>query len=176
MAAKTKYAGALAAVVGLLAAVGLLVLMLVVEAQPAEANYSGEPGKIAYSVWGGNDTQIYTIWPGGGGNRQLTYNNSSTVNILPAYSPNGKRIAYAGKVRNDSEIYTTKVGGGGKFNVTDNTSNDGEPTYSPSGKRIAYISGTGYKYELYTIKTDGSGKHRVTDNVEYVFAPYWGSR
>jgi len=42
----------LAAAAGLLAAVGLMVVLY---AQPAEANYPGKPGKIAYSVWDGND-------------------------------------------------------------------------------------------------------------------------
>jgi hypothetical protein len=47
---------------GLLAAVGLVVLYV----QPAEANYPGKPGKIAYSGWDGNDLEIYTINPNGG--------------------------------------------------------------------------------------------------------------
>ena len=45
---KTNRLGTLAAVVGLLMAAGLLVLMLVVEARPAEATFPGKTGKIAY--------------------------------------------------------------------------------------------------------------------------------
>jgi len=50
------------AAAGLLAAVGLVVVLY---AQPAEANYPGKPGKIAYSGWDGNDLEIYTINPNG---------------------------------------------------------------------------------------------------------------
>ncbi len=51
------------AAAGLLAAVGLLVVLY---AQPAEANYPGKPGKIAYAGYDGNDQEIYTINAGGG--------------------------------------------------------------------------------------------------------------
>jgi hypothetical protein len=44
------------AAAGLLVAVGLVILY----AQPAEANYPGKPGKIAYSGDDGNDLEIYT--------------------------------------------------------------------------------------------------------------------
>ena len=77
------------AAAGLLAAVGLFVVVLY--AQPAEANFPGKPGKIAYAGYDGQDYEIYTINPNGGGKKQLTDN--STNDLEPAYSPNGKRIA-----------------------------------------------------------------------------------
>jgi hypothetical protein len=53
---------AAAGLAGLLAAVGLLVVLY---AKPAEANYPGKPGKIAYTVWedrsGKRNQDIYTI-------------------------------------------------------------------------------------------------------------------
>ena len=55
------------AVAGLLAAVGLVMILY---AQPAEANYPGKPGKIAFSQDDGNDFEIYTIKPDGGGRQQ----------------------------------------------------------------------------------------------------------
>src|ERR671938_266005 len=103
------------AAAGLLAAVGLVVLY----AQPAEANYPGANGKIAYAGEGGTDEEIYTIKPNGGGKRQLTFN--TTVNDQPAYSPNGKRIAYSGYDGNDFEIYTIKAGGGDQRQLTANS-------------------------------------------------------
>jgi hypothetical protein len=52
------------AAAGLLAAVGLVVLY----AQPAEANYPGTPGKIYYAGDDGQDFEIYSINPDGGSN------------------------------------------------------------------------------------------------------------
>src|SRR5829696_8497253 len=104
---------------GLLAAAGLVVVLY---AQPAEANYPGTPGKIAYSGWDGKDLEIYTINPNGGSNVKVTNNQSGDE--APAYSPNAKKIAYSGWDGKDLEIYTINPGGGSRKNVTNNNTND----------------------------------------------------
>src|SRR5215218_4757193 len=113
------------AAAGLLAAVGVFVVVLY--AQPAEANFPGKPAKIAYAGYDGQDYEIYTINASGGGKKQLTDN--STDDRYPAYSASGKKIAYAGKdaPNGDYEIYTINSGGGGKKQLTDNTLSDNEP-------------------------------------------------
>jgi hypothetical protein len=87
------------AAAGLLAAVGLFVVVLY--AQPAEANFPGKPGKIAFAGYDGQDYEIYTINPNGGGKKQLTDN--SLDDREPAYSPSGKKIAYSGKDAPDGD-------------------------------------------------------------------------
>jgi hypothetical protein len=62
------------AAAGLLAAVGLLVVILY--AQPAEATFPGKSGKIAYSGYDGTDFEIYTIKSGGGGKFPVTDNGT----------------------------------------------------------------------------------------------------
>jgi Tol biopolymer transport system component len=117
-----------AAAAGLLAAVGLFVVVLY--AQPAEANFPGKPGKIAYSGLDApnGDYEIYTINPNGGGKKQLTDN--SLDDREPAYSPSGKKIAFYAydAINGDPEIYTINAGGGGgRQPVTDNANNDRDP-------------------------------------------------
>ena len=148
--AKTNHLGALAAAVGAtLVAVGLLVLMmlLVVDVQPAEAAFPGKNGKIAYSGSDGNDFEIFTIDPGGGNRFQVTDNNNKRGDIEPSFSPDGKRIAYSGYDRHDYEIFTISVDGGNRFQVTHHAGvhTGGKyppsyvtPDYSPDGKKIAY--------------------------------------
>jgi hypothetical protein len=111
------------AAAGLLAGVGLFVVVLY--AQPAEANFPGKPGKIAFSQDDGNDFEIYTIKADGGGKKQLTDNSSD--DRYPSYSPSGKKIAFQGYDGNDNEIYTINPGGGGRTPVTDNGTRDFEP-------------------------------------------------
>jgi hypothetical protein len=111
------------AAAGLLAAVGLF--MVVLYAQPAEANFPSKPGKIVFSQDDGNDFEIYTINPNGGGKKQLTDNSSDDRS--PSYSPSGKKIAFQGYDGNDNEIYTINPGGGGRQQVTDNGTRDFEP-------------------------------------------------
>ena len=130
---KTNQWGALAAAAGTLAAVGLLLLiMVVVEAGPAEATFPGKPAKIAYQGSDGQDAEIYTIKSGGGGKKQLTDN--STADFEPSYSPSGKKIAYQGEdgPNGDYEVYTINPGGGSKFRVTDNNTGDYTPSWGSS--------------------------------------------
>jgi TolB protein len=150
------------AAAGLLAAVGLVVF---VYAQPAEATFPGKPGKIAYSgvdTGTGNDDEIYTIKPGGGGKFNVTDNVRDDIEA--SYSPSGKRIAYAGYDGTDYELYTINATGGGRVQLTDNNTDDDAPAYSPSGKKIVYSSYDGTDYELYKINAGGGGKVQLTDN------------
>jgi hypothetical protein len=163
------------AAAGLLAAVG--VFMVVLYAQPAEANFPGKPGKIAYAGRDApnGDLEIYTINAGGGGKKPVTDNSSD--DYWPDYAPGGKRIAYTNFVTGgDEEIYTIKPDGGSRLNVTDNTADDYYPSYSPSGKRIAYVNDTGGDGEIWTIQPGGGGRQQVTDNANRDIDPYWGSQ
>jgi TolB protein len=165
---KTKPSGVLAAAGGALVAVGsLMVMLMVVEARPAEATFPGPNGKIAYSVL---NSGIYTINPGGGGKSKVT-DTLMSGDAKPSYSPNGKRIAYSDYDGNDFEIYTINVGGGGKTQVTNNNTHDFWPAYSPDGKRIAYSGYEGPDTEIYTIKVGGGGETKVTNNVKDEEAP-----
>jgi TolB protein len=110
-----------------LVAVGLVVLMLVVEARPAQATFPGTNGKIAYSVWNGRESDIYTIDPGGG--RRVNITNNVTDDNLPSYSPSSKKIAYQGFDGKDWEVYTINVTGGKPFQLTNNNTEDGAPSW-----------------------------------------------
>jgi Tol biopolymer transport system component len=104
--------------------VGLLVAVLY--AQPAEANFPGKPGKIAYAGFDGQDYEIYTIKPGGGGRLNVTDNAANDRD--PDYAPSGMRIAYASSATGtDNEILTINPGGGGRLQVTDNANIDRDP-------------------------------------------------
>jgi Tol biopolymer transport system component len=177
MMAKRNPWGALAAAAGTLLAVGLLVLiMVVVEAHPAEATFPGKPGKIADVSSDGQDTEIYTINVGGGGKVPVTENPFDDYH--PSYSPNGKKIAYTGYDGNDFEIYTINAGGGKGVPLTDNTTDDDWPSYSPNGKEIAYQGkdGPNGDTEIYTINAGGGARFNVTDNSRGDSDPSWGSR
>ena len=75
---------------GVLGAAGLLALiMLAVHERSAEATSPGKPGKIAYSAYDGNDSEIYTIDLGGGNALKVTDNDSN--DSQPDYAPTVKR-------------------------------------------------------------------------------------
>jgi hypothetical protein len=110
-----------AAVAGALVAVGMLVLMVVVEARPAEATFPGQNGKIAYV---GDEGVIYTINPNGEAQTKVTEGSD------PSYSPNGKKIAYSCQdpAGGNSEICTINVGGEGKHKLTNSDTYDSSPS------------------------------------------------
>src|SRR5687768_17023216 len=116
--AKSNHSGALAAAAGGLVAAGLLLLLVAVQAQPAEATFPGLPANIAYAGSDGTDTEIFTINPNGGDSVKVT--NNDTPDSEPSYSPDGKKIAFVGFDGTDEEIYTINVGGGTAFKVTNN--------------------------------------------------------
>src|SRR5919112_1319 len=136
--ARSNHFVALVAAVGVLAAAGSLVLIvLAVQGRSAEATAPGHDG---------NDSEIYTIGPGGGGTLKVTDND--TEDFSPAYSPDGTDIAYVGNDGNDLEIYTKNVRTGGTLKVTDNDTDDLYPSYSPSGLTIAYEGYDGNDSEI----------------------------
>ena len=190
---KTNCWVALAAGAGALVAVGLLmVVLMLVEMQPAEATFPGQNGKIAYASsdilpYGSTtDTEIYTINPTGGTPFQLT--NNERRDTEPSYSPDGQRIALSRWDGTDYEIYTVNSTGGGEFQVTNNDMQDYSPDYSPNGEKIAYTHClipyyqeeeercgelfTGVDYtEIFTIKATGENPFRVTHNKTHDSAP-----
>jgi len=140
-------------------AVGLLVLMMVVvEVQPAEATFPGKNGKIAYVSSDGHVQEIYTIDPRGGNRVQVTHNN--TRDSVPSVSPSGKRIAYSGRQGKQWVIYTIKATGGKRVKVTKGDT----PFYSPDGKRIAYSARHGKDFDIFTINVGGGGRLNVTND------------
>jgi Tol biopolymer transport system component len=177
---RSSYFVALVAAAAVLAAAGLLVLIvLVVKERSAEATSPGKPGKIAYSAYDGNDSEIYTIDLGGGNALKVTDNDSN--DFQPDYAPNGQTIAYVGYPPSSQEyegtneaIYTIDVRGGGTSSkVVDNAS---EPSYSPNGKKIAFLGDTPANPTIYTIGVGGVGKVKVTDTGAADPEPSWGSQ
>jgi len=130
--AKTNHWGAPVAAAGTLVAVGLvlLIMLMVVEARPAEATFPGKSGKIAYSGKEATnaDYEIYSIKVGGG---KVLLTDNANNDYEPCYSPSGRKIVYSGQdgPNGDYEIYSIKVGGGGRVQVTDNARGDYAPSW-----------------------------------------------
>ena len=177
--AKSKHFGALAAAAGALMAVTLLVLMLVlVNPQPAGAAFPGANGVIAYSHWDGNDWEILAqreSVPIGDVGLILHVTRNNMDDRWPDYSPDGSRIVFSHWDGNDSEIYTIASSATKPIpvQITNNTTNDTWPTYaSRDGSRIAYVGWDGNDREIYTIAaTPGSTPVRVTNNFRDDYRP-----
>jgi len=159
--AKTVHLGTGAFVAGVLVAVGMLVLMLVVvDARPAEATFPGKNGKIAYTrAYSTGIDSIYTMNPDGSGDTYVA------KGLHPSYSPDGQRIAFAQDDGTNYQIFTINPDRTGKFQVTNNGKDDFNPSYSPDGQKIAYDSGTDETYySIFTVNAGGGNPVEIFDN------------
>jgi Tol biopolymer transport system component len=189
MLEKSMRLGFTALLVGLVAAVGLVVFLY---AQPADAAFLGQNGRLVFASGmnsgpGVNnpegDTEIFTMNPDGTRLVQLTHN--SAYDYDPAWSADGKKIAFSSNRApnpvgsNDTEVYVMRADGTNQRRVTDSLGNNWNPAWSPSGRKIAFQSSrhvTEEDYlntEIYVVRVDGTGERRLTDNTTSDLMPDW---
>jgi Tol biopolymer transport system component len=127
---KTNHLRALAAAAGVLAAVGMLMAVMLVVSEPAEAAFPGQNGKIAFSsAPDGNNYEIYSMNSDGTALDLLT--NNAAIDLSPAWSPDGNKIAFTSYRDGNPEISTMNANGTGLDRLTNNTTGDGEPDWQP---------------------------------------------
>jgi TolB protein len=167
---------ALALCVAAATAVGLTFLALAA-AQPAEAAYPGNNGKIAFFS-NRSGSNIFTISPNGGVVTKITSSNGASD---PAYSPNGTRIAFKSASRSNYEISVMKADGSGVRQLTDTPVVESEPTWSPDGRKIAFVASAfevdgSQDPEIWVMNADGSGRRLLTRNSFPDTQPSWSPR
>jgi Tol biopolymer transport system component/predicted Ser/Thr protein kinase len=112
-------------------------------------------GRVAYA----HSATVANIWRLDLSRRQRVANmpmNSTRLDHVPQYSPDGKRIAFASNRSGRNEIYLCDSDGS---NTVKLTSFGGpyvaNPAWSPDGQRIAFVARLGETSEIYTISADG---------------------
>src|SRR5215208_2915510 len=141
-------------------------VVLVMPVKRAEAAFPGVNGKIAFTRYLGNNSEIYVMNADGSNQTNLT--NNLAVDGDAAISPDGKKIAFRRtEPDGDREIYVMNANGSNQSNLTNNSVVDFEPTFSPDGKKIAFMSQRDFLsggYDIYVMNSDGSNTIRLTTN------------
>jgi len=115
--------------------------------------------------------ELYIVDYDGYNPRRITVNNS--LNILPAWSPDGRALAYVSYRQGAPSVFVAHIYEGRSDNLTKNEGQSFAPSFSPDGKRIAYSSTRSGGSEIWVASSDGSGAHRVTSSAGINTAPAW---
>jgi TolB protein len=119
----------------------------------------------------GRTKELYIMDYDGYNPRRVTVNKN--INILPAWSPDGRSLAYVSYRRNTPDIYLASIFEGKSSNLTNGAGQNFAPSFSPDGKRIAYSSTRGGNSEIWIANADGSGARKLTSSPGLDTAPVW---
>ncbi len=127
--------------------------------------------RLAGTVENRGVKEIYTADYDGENQRRLTTGRS--LNINPAWSPNGRSIAYASWRRGPGNIFVSHIYDGTLEELTKGPGENWLPAWSPDGTRIAFTSTRDGNSEIYVANRDGSNARRLTNQPSIDSTPTW---
>jgi TolB protein len=118
--------------------------------------------------------ELYIVDYDGNNPRRVTVNGS--LNILPAWRPDGAAIAYVSYRQGSPLLYLAKIFEGQSVSNLSGEKGDSQafaPSFSPDGKSIAFASSRAGNMDVWVSGVDGGGARRVTTTQASDTAPCW---
>jgi TolB protein len=115
--------------------------------------------------------EIYLMDYDGFNPRRVTVNRS--INILPAWSPDGRSLAYVSYRQGQPDIFLASIFQGRSANLTGGKGHAYAPAFSPDGRRIAYASNRSGNIDVWVASTDGTNPRKLTTSPASDTAPCW---
>jgi Tol biopolymer transport system component len=145
----------------LLLLVGALLLLAGPErTEPAEAQFPGTNGRIAF----GRDGDIWLVDPDGQNEEQLT--QGAALDNFPAWSPDGQKISFTRAIPNsqnsyDNDIWVMNADGTNEHQVTDGH-REGASRWSPDGTEIVFWGNSAGPTSTFIMNADGTNRRNLT--------------
>jgi len=115
--------------------------------------------------------ELYIVDYDGYNPRRITANLS--LNILPAWSSDGRSLAYVSYRNGVPDIFVSAVFEGKYVNLTSGAGMSFAPAFSPDGKRVAYASSRSGNMEIWVANAGGGGARKLTSSLAADTAPSW---
>ena len=136
---------------------------------------TGEKGvhntKITYVVSQKAGKEIFIADFDGTNIKQVTQNQS--INISPAWSPDGKKIVFTSYLKRNPDLYQIDVDGKNLQRFSYYPGLNVSPSWSPDGKQIALMMGMQGKSDIFLIDTNGGNPRRLTKGHGNEASPTW---
>lgn len=109
------------------------------------------------------------------GSNQMRVTVARSLDITPAWSPDGKAIAYTSYRTGFQDILVSYIYEGRMVNPIAGTPEKQNflPVWSPDGTKLAFTSNRDGNSEIYTVNRDGSGLRRLTNHPMIDVTPTW---
>jgi len=136
---------------------------------------TGERGvnttKIAYANLQSGNKEIFVSDLDGVNVKQITHNQS--INISPAWTPDGKRIAFTSYLKRNPDLYLVDLDGKNLTRFLSNPGLNTSPSWSPDGKQIALMLGMEGKSDIYLVDASGGNPRKLTKGHGNEASPTW---
>lgn len=136
---------------------------------------TGERGvhstRIAFTQLQGEGKEIFVADFDGANPKQVTHNGS--INLSPAWSPDGKKIAYTSYLRRNPDLYLVDTEGKSPQRFSDRPGVNASPSWSPDGKQIALMMAMDGKTEIVLMDNNGGNVRRLTRSHGNEASPSW---
>jgi TolB protein len=136
-------------------------------------HFTGRPGvalsRIAYCSKHGDGKEIYLMDYDGLRIRRLT--TTATINLSPAWSPDGDRIAFVSWRSGRPSIYVTDNDGKTSRVATAGGDLNSAPAWSPDGRKLVYNSDVDGNSELYVVDLASGRNTRLTQTAGIETSP-----